>query len=153
MAPTSLYSLRGLRREDPEIPLPRLPKVASSEGTATQVCVVMARLNKRHVIPTCHAGVMPILARPMPPPPKHFHVHLPASVTGVVSSTPDGTVAGRSPDDSGRTMPCDVLRLLLTAGLWTPRVFATLSPKRPTLPPSLTSLVTPLSCALCTGVR
>ena len=56
MAPTSLYSLRGLRREDPEIPLPRLPKFASSKGTATQVCVVMARLNKRHVISADHVS-------------------------------------------------------------------------------------------------
>jgi len=52
------------------------------------------------------------------------------TVTGVVSSTPDDTITGLtvcSPDGSERTMPCDAL--LLTAGVWTPRVFATLFPK------------------------
>lgn len=61
---------------------------------------------------------------------RNVHVHHPVTVTGVVSSVPDDTVAGltvRSPDGSERTMPCDAL--LLTAGVWTPRVFATLFPK------------------------
>jgi glycine/D-amino acid oxidase-like deaminating enzyme len=61
---------------------------------------------------------------------RNVHVHHPVTVTGVVSSAPDNTVTGltvRSPDGSERTMPCDAL--LLTAGVWTPRVFATLFPK------------------------
>ena len=52
------------------------------------------------------------------------------TVTGVVSSAPDDTITAltvRSPDGFERTIPCDAL--LLTAGVWTPRVFATLFPK------------------------
>ena len=61
---------------------------------------------------------------------RNVHVHHPVTVTGVVSSTPNDIVTGltvRSPDGSERTMACDAL--LLTAGVWTPRVFATLSSK------------------------
>jgi glycine/D-amino acid oxidase-like deaminating enzyme len=61
---------------------------------------------------------------------RNVRVHHPVTVTGVVSYAQDDTVTGltiRSPDGSERMIPCDAL--LLTAGVWTPRVFAALFPK------------------------
>jgi glycine/D-amino acid oxidase-like deaminating enzyme len=64
---------------------------------------------------------------------RNVNVHHPVFVTGVVTS-PDGSTATglnvRSPDGSDRVLPCDAL--LLTAGVWTPRVFKTLFPKATT---------------------
>jgi glycine/D-amino acid oxidase-like deaminating enzyme len=60
---------------------------------------------------------------------RNVNIHHPVFATGLVTS-PDDTVTGlnvRSPDGSERVLPCDAL--LLTAGVWTPRVFETLFPK------------------------
>ncbi|KAH9968854.1 FAD dependent oxidoreductase [Russula dissimulans] len=65
---------------------------------------------------------------------RNVHVHHPVTPTTLVlSSLPDdsttATITGltvRSPDGSERVVPCDAL--LLTAGVWTPRVFSTLFP-------------------------
>jgi glycine/D-amino acid oxidase-like deaminating enzyme len=61
---------------------------------------------------------------------RNVNVHHPVVVTRVVTpSDDDTTVTGlniRSPDGSERVLPCDAL--LLTAGVWTPRVFKTLFP-------------------------
>lgn len=58
---------------------------------------------------------------------RNVHVHHPVVVTDVVVSSPDNTVTGltvRSPTGSTTVLPCDAL--LLTAGVWTPRVFKAL---------------------------
>lgn len=59
---------------------------------------------------------------------RNVHVHHPVLVTDVITS-PDNTITGltvRSPAGSTTTLPCDAL--LLTAGVWTPRVFQALFP-------------------------
>ncbi|KAI9512846.1 FAD dependent oxidoreductase [Russula earlei] len=60
---------------------------------------------------------------------RNVHVHHPVTATGLVSSPPGDAITGlsvRSRDGSERVMPCDAL--VLTAGVWTPRVFSTLFP-------------------------
>ena len=59
-------------------------------------------------------------------------LHHPATPTGVVTS-PSNTLTGltiRTADGAEQTLPCD--SLILTAGVWTPRVFSTLFPSSPT---------------------
>ncbi|KAI0274744.1 FAD dependent oxidoreductase [Gloeopeniophorella convolvens] len=56
-------------------------------------------------------------------------VHHPVFATGTVAA-PSGALAGvvvRAPGGAARTLPCDAL--LLTAGVWTPGVFASLFPR------------------------
>jgi len=59
---------------------------------------------------------------------RNVHVHCPVVVTDIITS-PENTITGltvRSPAGSTTVLPCDAL--LLTAGVWTPRVFETLFP-------------------------
>ena len=59
---------------------------------------------------------------------RNVHVHHPVIVTNVLTSS-DNTITGlsiRSPAGPTIVLPCDAL--LLTAGVWTPRVFKTLFP-------------------------
>lgn len=59
---------------------------------------------------------------------RNVHVHHPVIVTDIITS-PDNTITGltvRSPAGSTTMLPCDAL--LLTAGVWTPRVFKALFP-------------------------
>ena len=60
---------------------------------------------------------------------RNVHVHHPVIVTDIITS-PDKAITGltiRSPAGSTTILPCDVL--LLTAGVWTPRVFKILFPR------------------------
>ena len=59
---------------------------------------------------------------------RNVHVHHPVIITDLITS-PDNAITGltiRSPAGSTTVLPCDAL--LLTAGVWTPRVFEALFP-------------------------
>ncbi|KAI0067796.1 FAD dependent oxidoreductase [Artomyces pyxidatus] len=61
---------------------------------------------------------------------RNVHVHHPVTATKVVADAGTNTLTGltvRAADGTESTLPCDAL--LLTAGVWTPRVFSALFPR------------------------